>query len=216
MIGGPLLQNIFIITSRLDLHLSCSLLRRPSIVIPPRIFLCHLLLPQTSITRVFVSRRQTSSAPSATADAECYFHNYNGFLGKEMEAHDDANTLVKAALAWQAGANFQPDADLWMVKDLATSAFNTHISSKCVQCSAANFKDARLVHARNWIWSIDVWCNENGLDGLSSPLKLLWFGASDNSSYAYSYVRKHAYWFHTGYTIAFGSRFWHDTTDRFA
>jgi hypothetical protein len=60
------------------------------------------------------------------------------------------------------------------------------------------------VHARNWIWSIDVWCNENGLDGLSSPLKLLWFGASDNSSYAYGYV-----------TIAFGSRFWHDTTDRF-
>jgi hypothetical protein len=43
-----------------------------------------------------------------------------------------ANTLVKAALAWQAGANFQPDADLWMVKDSATSAFNTHISSKCI------------------------------------------------------------------------------------
>jgi hypothetical protein len=47
-----------------------------------------------------------------------------------MEAHDDGNTLVKAALAWQARANFQPDADLWMVKDSATSAFNTRISSK--------------------------------------------------------------------------------------
>jgi hypothetical protein len=95
-------------------------------------FLCHLLLPQTSTTRVFVTRRQTSSAPPATADAECYFYNCNGFLGKEMEAHDDANTLVKAALARQAGANFQPDADLWMVKDSATSAFNTRISSKCI------------------------------------------------------------------------------------
>jgi hypothetical protein len=49
-----------------------------------------------------------------------------------MAAHDDANTLVKAALARQAGANFQPDADLWMVKDSATSAFNTRISSKCI------------------------------------------------------------------------------------
>jgi hypothetical protein len=89
-------------------------------------------LPQTSTTGVFVTRRQTSSAPSATADAKRYFHNCNGFLGGEKEAWDDANTLAKAALAWQAGANFQPDADLWMGNDSATEAFNTRISSKHV------------------------------------------------------------------------------------
>jgi hypothetical protein len=82
-------------------------------------------------------------------------------------------------------------------------------------------KNAVAVHARNWIWpdsSIDVWCNENGPDGLPPPPdegKLPWFGACDNSSYAYSYIRKHAYWFHTGYTIVFCPRFWHDTRDRF-
>jgi hypothetical protein len=86
---------------------------------------------------------------------------------------------------------------------------------------AANFKNAVAVHARNWIWpeaSIDVWCNENGPDGLAPPpdeAKLPWFGACDNSSFAYSYIRKHAYWFHDGYTIVFCPRFWHDTTNRF-
>lgn len=92
-------------------------------------------LPQTNTTGVFVTRRQTSSAPSATADAKRYFHNCNGFLGNEKEAWDDANTLAKAALAWQAGAKFQPDADLWMGKDSAISAFNTRISSKCIPCN---------------------------------------------------------------------------------
>jgi len=89
-------------------------------------------LPQTSTTGVFVTRRQKSSTPSATTNAERYFHNCNGFLEKEKEAWDDANTLAKAALAWQAGAKFQPDADLWMGKDSATPAFNTRISSKCI------------------------------------------------------------------------------------
>src|ERR1700722_169881 len=89
-------------------------------------------LPQTSTTGVFVTRRQTSSIPSATADAERYFHNCKGFLEKEKEAWDDANTLAKVALTWQVGTNFQPDADLWMGKVSVTPAFNTRISSKCI------------------------------------------------------------------------------------
>jgi hypothetical protein len=106
---------------------------------------------------------------------------------------------VKVALAWQAGANFQPDADVWMGKDSATSALNTRISSKCIpfdigigRCSAENFKNAGPVHARNWIRSIDAWRSENDLDGLSPPpdeVKLLCLGACGNSSYAYSYFR---------------------------
>jgi hypothetical protein len=89
-------------------------------------------LPQTSATGFFVTRRQKSSTPSATADAKRYFHNCNGFLEMEKEAWDDANTLAKAALTWQVRASFQPDADMWMGKDSATPAFNTRILSKCI------------------------------------------------------------------------------------
>ena len=82
-------------------------------------------------------------------------------------------------------------------------------------------KRAVAVHGRNWIWpdsSIDVWCWQNGTEGLPpvpDDAKLPWFGRCDDDTFAYSYVRKHAYWFHTGYTVVFCPRFWTYITDRY-
>ncbi|KAK5042931.1 hypothetical protein LTR84_012003 [Exophiala bonariae] len=83
---------------------------------------------------------------------------------------------------------------------------------------AENLKGAVAAHGRNWIWpdsSIDVWCEEKGADGfppVPDDKPLPWLGGCDVGTFAYSYIRKNAYWFHTGYTIVFRPRMWRSVT----